>query len=291
MSGSKHILQIRQHHPSKATTVADTLYTAYREADLRVPKGAPFYFRYDHFEPETDIEPHTHPWGQINRISLGLMEVVVDGRRLTAPAEYVIWVPANQPHSASIRQATDFLSVYMAEPLAQRLPPMACLIPQTPLVRALFEDFATRRVVAMTDAWDLRQFELLVEMLARAGHADSYLPDSTDRQLEPILQAIRLDPADTTTLQQWAERVHSTERTLARRFQTELGMSFLQWRNRVRLLRALVWLKEDRPVQDIALALGYGTPSAFIAMFRKQVGFSPERYRRQMGGETERPAA
>lgn len=71
---------------------------------------------------------------------------------------------------------------------------MACLIPQTPLVRALFEDFATRRVAAMTDAWDLRQFELLVEMLVRAGHADSYLPDSTDRQLEPILHAIRLDP-------------------------------------------------------------------------------------------------
>jgi AraC-like DNA-binding protein len=59
----------------------------------------------------------------------------------------------------------------------------------------------------------------------------------------------------------------------------------------VRLLRALVWLKEDRSVQDIALALGYGTPSAFIAMFRKQVGVSPERYRRQMCGEAERPAA
>lgn len=63
-------------------------------------------------------------------------------------------------------------------------------------------------------------------------------------------------------------------------------MSFVQWRNRVRLLRALVWLKEDRPVHDIALALGYGTASAFIAMFRKQIGFSPQRYRRQMRSET-----
>ena len=85
--------------------------------------------------------------------------------------------------------------------------------------------------------------------------------------------------------------MHSTERTLARRFQSELGMSFVQWRNRVRLLRALVWLKEDCSIQDIALALGYGTPSAFIVMFRKQLGFSPERYRRQMCGEAERPAA
>ncbi|CAJ0786595.1 HTH-type transcriptional regulator NimR [Ralstonia condita] len=264
------------------------MHTAYREADLRVPKGAPFYFRYDHFQPETDIEPHTHPWGQLNRIALGLMEVVVETRRLTAPAEYLIWVPANQPHSASIRQATDFLSVYVAEPLARRLPPMACLIQQTPLVRALLEDFQARRISVMTDDWDLRQFELLVEMLGRAGHTDSYLPDSKDRQLEPILQAIRLFPADNTPLKTWAERVHSTERTLARRFQHELGMSFVQWRNRVRLLRALVWLKEDCSIQDIALALGYGTPSAFIAMFRKQIGFSPQRYRRQMCGEVAR---
>lgn len=269
------------------------MYTAsaYREADLRVPKGAPFYFRYNHFEPETAVEPHAHPWGQLCRISLGLMEATVETHKLTAPAEYLIWVPANVPHSASIRQATDFISVYVAESMAERLPATACLIAQTPLIRALFEDFATRRISVMQDAWDLRQFELMIELLTRAEHTASYLPDSQDRQLEPILQAIRLDPAENTTLGQWAERVHSTERTLARRFQAELGMSFVQWRNRVRLLRALVWLKEDRSVQDIALALGYGTPSAFIAMFRKQVGFSPERYRRQMCGEAERPIA
>lgn len=266
------------------------MYTAsaYHQDDLRVPKGAPFYFRYNHFAPETAVEPHTHPWGQICRISLGLMEVSLETRKLTAPAEYLVWVPAGVPHSASIRQATDFVSVYLAEPLAQRLPAVGCLIAQTPLVRALFEDFAVRQITVMQDAWDLRQFELMVELLARAEHTDSYLPDSTDRQLEPILQAIRLDPADNTPLKTWAERVHSTERTLARRFQSELGMSFLQWRNRVRLLRALVWLKEDCTIQDIALALGYGTPSAFIAMFRKQIGFSPERYRRQMCGEAER---
>jgi hypothetical protein len=92
------------------------VYTAYREADLRVPQGAPLCFRYGHFQPETDIELHSHPWGQINRINLGLMEVVVETRRLTAPAEYLTWVLANQPHSASIQQATDFLSVHVAEP-------------------------------------------------------------------------------------------------------------------------------------------------------------------------------
>ncbi|XLM23124.1 helix-turn-helix domain-containing protein, partial [Chromobacterium piscinae] len=35
-------------------------------------------------------------------------------------------------------------------------------------------------------------------------------------------------------------------------------------------------------VQAISAQLGYATPSAFIAMFQKQLGASPERYRRQL---------
>ncbi|MDC7708678.1 AraC family transcriptional regulator [Vogesella indigofera] len=257
----------------------------YSAIDLQLPPPAPLYFRYEQFMANTDFGPHRHPWGQINRISLGLLELVLDDRRLIAPADYLVWVPAEMVHAAHVRQAMDYLSVYVSSALAARLPAHACLIAQTPLVRALLEDFRQREVAAMGDAWDVCQAELLVEHLVRAGSVDSYLPDSSDRQLQPILAAIRAAPGDNTTLGHWAQRVHSTERTLARRFQQQLGMSFVQWRNRVRLLQALAWLKEGWPVQDIAAQLGYGTPSAFIAMFGKQVGFSPERYRRQMRGE------
>jgi hypothetical protein len=198
------------------------------ESDARVPEPKPVHIRYDHFEPDTDFEFHAHPWGQLNRINFGLMEIELEDRKLTAPAEYVIWIPARTAHAALIRQAAEYISVYVSEALAQRLPPEACLIAQTPLIRALFDDFCTRRVSEITDAWDARQAELMIELLARAGGQDSYLPDSGDRQLEPIMQTIRLDPADGTSLAEWASRVHSTERTLARRFQTELGMSFVQ---------------------------------------------------------------
>ncbi|SMF05648.1 AraC family transcriptional regulator [Pseudogulbenkiania subflava] len=257
----------------------------YRDADLQLPPPAPLHFRYDQFEPHTDFGLHRHPWGQLNRISLGLIELEVDGSKLTAPADYLVWVPADLPHAAYVRLAMAYTSVYVDDALAARLPAGPCLIQQTPVVRALLEDFCQRRVTAMAGDWDVRQAELLVEHLVRAGAEDSYLPESADRQLAPILHAIRLDPADATTLAQWAEQVHSTERTLARRFQRELGMSFVQWRNRVRLLQALAWLKEGWPVQEIAARLSYGTASAFIAMFRKQIGFSPERYRRQLRGE------
>jgi AraC-like DNA-binding protein len=55
-------------------------------------------------------------------------------------------------------------------------------------------------------------------------------------------------------------------------------MPFREWRQKLRLLHALEKLANDRPVTEIALDLGYETPSAFIAMFRKATGRTPGGY-------------
>ena len=49
-------------------------------------------------------------------------------------------------------------------------------------------------------------------------------------------------------------------------------MSFAEWRRRARLLRALGWIAEGRPILAVALDLGYDSPSAFSAMFRRELG-------------------
>ncbi|WP_250895100.1 AraC family ligand binding domain-containing protein, partial [Aeromonas dhakensis] len=53
-----------------------------------------------------------HPWGQLSLISLGVMEIVVDDQRLVAPPDYLIWVPADQPHTAFNEQTLDYTSIY-----------------------------------------------------------------------------------------------------------------------------------------------------------------------------------
>lgn len=254
----------------------------YSATDISLPPPSPLHFRHEQYLANTDFEWHIHPWGQINRISLGILELQLPDRTLAAPAEYLAWVPAEVPHAAHIRQALDYVSVYVAPELAAKLPPRPCLIPQTPLLRALLDDFCQRGTTAMADEGDLLQATLLWQRLVQAGSVDDYLPESEDRLLRPILGAVRAQPGDNTTLAAWAARVHSTERTLARRFQQQLGMSFAAWRNRVRLLQAMAWLKAGRTVADIAIELGYATPSAFIAMFARHTGLTPERYRRQL---------
>ena len=74
--------------------------------------------------------------------------------------------------------------------------------------------------------------------------------------------------------------MHVSERTLARQFVRELGMSFGEWRQRLRYLAAIEALETSHSVQEIAFDLGYSSGSAFIAMFARQAGCTPEQYRR-----------
>ena len=57
-------------------------------------------------------------------------------------------------------------------------------------------------------------------------------------------------------------------------------MTFAKWRERLRLLHALRLLAAGEAVTNVALDLGYGSPSAFIAMFRRAFGTTPSRYYR-----------
>ena len=76
----------------------------------------------------------------------------------------------------------------------------------------------------------------------------------------------------------WAEWVAIAPRTMTRRFVTETGFTFTEWRQRVRLLRALELLASGQAVTTVALALGYDNSSSFIALFKRTFGKTPGRY-------------
>ena len=88
------------------------------------------------------------------------------------------------------------------------------------------------------------------------------------------------NPADGRSLADWARSAGASERTLARLFQRETGMTFGAWRQRLRLLLAIGRLAEGQAVTSVALDLGYESPSAFVAMFRRELGAPPTRYLR-----------
>ncbi|WP_239667370.1 helix-turn-helix domain-containing protein [Franconibacter helveticus] len=105
------------------------------------------------------------------------------------------------------------------------------------------------------------------------------LPMPQDARLLRIARALSERPDDDRRLEAWAAWAGTSPRTVTRRFSAETGFSFTEWRQRVRLLRALELLAEGQPVKSIALDLGYDNVSTFIALFRRVFGMTPGRYK------------
>ena len=126
----------------------------------------------------------------------------------------------------------------------------------------------------------------------RRAHAETLLADlltpvpvttiavrpPTSRTALRVAEALRADPADRRTLREWGREVGASERTLARAFTAEAGLPFGRWRTRLRLQAALSMLAAGDPVSRVAGRVGYDTPSAFVAAFRRETGQTPGTY-------------
>ena len=79
---------------------------------------------------------------------------------------------------------------------------------------------------------------------------------------------------------QIAAAVGVSERTLRRRFVAVTGMTWSQYLLASRVLQGIALLVEqDRPVTQIAFAVGFDSTSAFTRAFRRFTGETPTRYR------------
>ncbi|EKO3989756.1 AraC family transcriptional regulator [Vibrio fluvialis] len=240
------------------------------------------FMNFEAFLSNTETREHSHPWGQVQLISGGILEMEAEDTRFLAPPHLAIWVPAGIRHRSYNRKPIEYCSLNIAAAMTKAFPSKTSLIKVTPIVSAIIDDFRRREISVAETPQDLRLVQVLLDQLATRETQHHFLPSSNNKYLAPILAAVEENPTDDTSLQQWAERVHTTERTLARHCQAELGMSFTEWRLRVRYLYSMDLLRNGHSVKEVALTLGYNQASPYIAMFKKYSGQTPEQYKNRL---------
>lgn len=149
------------------------------------------------------------------------------------------------------------------------------------LLREAVARAASWQVTAL-DAAQARLVSVILDEIGSMPRVELGLPMPRDARLLRIARALSNHPEDGRTLDEWARWAGIAPRTLSRRFAAETGFSFTEWRQRVRLLRALELLAAGTPVTAVALDLGYDNVSAFIALFRRAFGVTPGRYESTM---------
>ncbi len=94
------------------------------------------------------------------------------------------------------------------------------------------------------------------------------------------LAAIHGDPARAWTVEQLGAAAGLSRAAFARRFTSLVGEPPLTYLTRWRMTTAAQLLREsDRPVAQVAAAVGYGSAFAFSKAFRREYATTPGGYR------------
>ncbi len=166
--------------------------------------------------------------------------------------------------------------------LCADLPQQACSVVMNDILKAILNNFAERDVQIPQSAADRRLGQVLVDQLHAAEIEHSYLPYASSVQTSFVVDSLRADPGNADTLSLNGLSVYlSANVLLARQFMRETGISFGEWRQRLRFLAAIEQLETQQSIKEIAFYLGYSSPSAFISMFQRHAQCTPEQYRRQ----------
>jgi len=113
------------------------------------------------------------------------------------------------------------------------------------------------------------------------------LPHPVDSRAKRVMETLLANPGDQRTLEQLCKDCGASKRTIQRLFLDQTKMTFAKWRQQLRLLHGMQLLACGEKVTAAALEAGYNSTSAFIAMFRKQMGTTPARYLKMESAESE----
>jgi AraC-like DNA-binding protein len=116
------------------------------------------------------------------------------------------------------------------------------------------------------------------DQLRRTREEPTMLPTARDPRLAAAC-ALAADLSAPVALADLARAVNAGERTLSRLFRREFGMTYPQWRTRLRVFESMILLAGGTSVTEAGLRCGWGTTSGFVETFHRTMGRTPGAYR------------
>ncbi|MCP4340806.1 MAG: AraC family transcriptional regulator [Desulfobulbaceae bacterium] len=221
---------------------------------------------------------HHHTPCQLLYASKGVMTVSVEQGTWVVPQSHAVWIPSGMNHQIEAEDHLTLRNIYVKPTSSPKNMRQCCVVAMPSLLRELIVYAESFPAAYNSNSHEERILTIILDLLQKLKPAALLLPSVQDKRLQIITTGLIANPGDTRTLDQWAKEVGSTSRTLSRLFKKETGINFKQWRQQARLMEAIRALTSGEQVSSIAFNLGYNSISAFVAMFKKQLGISPGRY-------------
>jgi AraC-like DNA-binding protein len=228
---------------------------------------------------------HAHSRHQLLYSLSGRVILESADARWLLPPQRAAWIPARMRHRTTLDRSETVSVFFLQVPAPLRLRDIR-ILRANPLLREMLVYAAGAWPVTPRTPGSSRSRRAFFDALAWLcldwiEHELPFrLPSSTDPSVEKAMAYLQahLDTADLAAV---ARHSGQSVRTLRRRFQPSTGMTWRQYRLHAAMLRAMeALLNTQDSVLEIALAVGYESPSAFSKAFALFTGSLPLAFRR-----------
>ena len=216
-----------------------------------------------------------HDAHQFGVVLTGALTIHAATGTSTTPAGCGIWIPARTRHSIEPRPVARVRPLYIyglrrhnQEIAHLKVGSNCCVVALTPLMRALVDHLHQHTA-------DKNVTAVLIDQLATQQELPLFLAAVSSPMARRVAEVLTADPADTPRIRDLATAMGVSARTLERAFVTDARMPLGEWRQRARISRAIALLADRMDVKDVALEVGYETPSAFFVAFKRYAGVTP----------------
>jgi AraC-like DNA-binding protein len=227
---------------------------------------------------------HAHDLHQLEYAFHGTVEVETATAHYLLPPQQAAWIPSGVDHRTTIRTSVRTISVFFDPGLVPVPGRRVRIVAISPVLREMMI-YSGRWPIgrSLPDPVADSYFTSLGHLVSEALESETplFLPTSSDPVLARALAWTR-ENLDTASMGEVAGHVGLSERSLRRRFEAGLGMSWRTYVTQARLLRAMALLAEPGPsVLSVASTVGFESLSAFNRAFRLRTGATPSAYRKQ----------
>jgi AraC-like DNA-binding protein len=219
------------------------------------------------------IAPPTAPgWDQLIYATRGMMTVQANHSCWAVPPHRAVWIPCCLPCRIEMNGEVALRMLYLRSGI-RRLP--TCVVVNvTPLMRELIVRAVQLGALDSSIPAQRHLYAVIRDELQTLRGVPLQLPFPKDERAVRFAELADSDIPVTKLLRDCG----ASRRTMERLFRDETAMSLGQWLRRQKLLRALRLLAAHHSVKQVAIKLGYANASAFIAMFRRELGETPGGY-------------
>lgn len=214
----------------------------------------------------------------------GLFQIDTDIATWRLPPSRAAWIPAGRFGRASTIKMVRCISVFVEPSFVTSMPTENQVFNATLLIREMFKYSLRWTDERHPDDPSANRFFLTLMDLIRQEMqtSDLYaLPKAQSDDMREVL-AYTSSHLDTDIhLEDVAKLAAMSPRTLTRHLQAEIYMTWGQYLQQVRMLKAMDYLAEGKTVTITALEVGYSNMSAFSTAFLKYTELTPTQYQSQ----------